>query len=132
MITQAVETVVQVGAEETLCLRQGTGPVVLLVTTSDDERHRLLPLLAGVRRVIAPVPPVSVTAGLADGGGGRGAAEWLRGVLDGLGVWPPALVVSPAFAATAVVLAAADPGALVVVLGGEDGGLVAALGAMDG
>jgi hypothetical protein len=97
---QIVEAVVQVGAEETRYLRCGrSGSVVLVVALEDDERLRLLRLLAAARRVIAPVPPALSDSPTAWSGADLGA--WLRNVVEGLGLDRPALVLEAALAALA-------------------------------
>lgn len=104
-----IEAVVQVGAQETHYLRCGRGDRVVVVLTGDAaERLRLIRLYADSGRVIAPVPPTcdaTVAAGAPDdarrGPGwmaqdddGRAAADWIFGVIDGLGLDRPAVVLA--------------------------------------
>lgn len=108
-----IEAVVQVGAQETHYLRCGRGDRVVVVLTGDAvERLRLMRLYADGGRVIAPVPPkrdATVVAGGAAGApddarrgpgwmaqddDGRAAADWIFGVIDGLGLARPAVVLA--------------------------------------
>ncbi|HSJ32727.1 MAG TPA: hypothetical protein VK933_14895 [Longimicrobiales bacterium] len=111
-----IEAVVQVGAQETHYLRCGRGDRVVVVLTGDAaERLRLMRHYADGGRVIAPVPPMRdttppVAAGRAAGtpdaarrwpgwmaqdDDGRAAADWIFGVIDGLGLDRPAVVLAP-------------------------------------
>ena len=110
-----IEAVVQVGAQETHYLRCGRGDRVVVVLTADAaERLRLMRHYAGGGRVIAPVPPVlnamapvavDDAAGAPDDSDrrvnrmpheeeGRAAADWFSGVIDGLGLDRPAVVLA--------------------------------------
>jgi hypothetical protein len=110
-----IEAVVQVGAQETHYLRCGRGDRVVVVLTADAaERRRLMRHYADGGRVIAPVPPLrDATAPVAAGGAagepddarrwlawmtqddeGRAAADWIFGVIDGLGLERPAVVLA--------------------------------------
>lgn len=110
-----IEAVVQVGAQETHYLRCGRGDQVVVVLTDDaSERLRLIRHYAGSGRVIAPVPPLLVgtprvvaggaadppedagrlPGGMVRAGDGRAAADWIIGVIDGLGLDRPAVVLA--------------------------------------
>ncbi|HSK19481.1 MAG TPA: hypothetical protein VK912_10080 [Longimicrobiales bacterium] len=107
-----IEAVVQVGVQETHYLRCGRGDRVVVVLTGDAaERMRLIHHYAGGGRVIAPVPPLGDpirptmaddAAGAPDAGhrwmagddDGPAAAEWIVGVIDGLGLDRPAVVLA--------------------------------------
>lgn len=102
MSGDAFEAVVQVGSEETRYLRCGRGPAVLAVTADPDERLRLVELLRSHYRVIAPVPP-PFQATSSDPGAGM--ADWLRGVIEGLGLAAPHVLLSGTLAGLAGVSA---------------------------
>jgi pimeloyl-ACP methyl ester carboxylesterase len=93
-----IEAMVQTGRFETSYRRAGSGGAVLLLTgpTEPNAGDWLFGQLAGCFRTIAPVLP----AGLEGGSGtatdleeGR-IDDWLRGLIDGLGLERPALVAS--------------------------------------
>jgi pimeloyl-ACP methyl ester carboxylesterase len=93
-----IEAVVQTGRFETPYRRAGSGGVVLLLTgpTEPSAGDWLFGQLAGCFRTIAPALPAEL-----EGGSGtapaldeRGIDEWLRGLIDGLGLERPALVAS--------------------------------------
>lgn len=86
-----VEAVVQVGDVATPYLRCGRGECLVLVTLGAAERLRLLAALARDHCVVAPLPP----AGPWLARPAAELAEWLRGVLDGLGLQPAEIVVGP-------------------------------------
>lgn len=93
MELEMVEAVVQVGAVETVYLRAGRGERVAVVLAADAaERLRLVRRFAACYRVVAPVPPVPP----AGSGGAAHTAAWLHGVIDGLGLDRPTLVLEPA------------------------------------
>lgn len=92
-----IEAVVQVGADETLYLRCGRGPRVLVVLAQDAaERLRLIERFATEHRVIAP---------LGVGGFATEVERWLCGVIEGLGLErvPVALAPELAWLATRLV-----------------------------
>ena len=87
-----VEAVVQVGAQETPYLRCGRGgDCVIVVTTDAAERSRLLTLFDGYC-VVAPLVEQSHPNWFDDA---ASLSHWLRGVIDGLGVQRPLVVVRP-------------------------------------
>lgn len=89
----------QVGADVTRYLRRGRGPRVVVVLAEEAaERNRLIEQFCTDACVIAPVPcmPEATSQESADAMG-----SWLIGVLDGLGVVRPVLVVTPALAPAA-------------------------------
>jgi hypothetical protein len=94
--------VVQAGHIETGYRRAGLGPtVVLLVTTRTAAADHIFHALAGQFRVIQPAWP----GGLAT----ENVAGWLRGVIEGLGLDQPLLVVDEGSAAGAHQLKATLP-----------------------
>lgn len=95
-MSDTLEAVVQVGTEETCYLRCGRGPVVVAVTTDAAERERMIALLRSECRVIAPVPPSfdATTASGAFTDPAERMASWLRGVIDGLGLVRPQILLS--------------------------------------
>jgi hypothetical protein len=94
--------VVQAGHIETGYRRAGLGPtVVLLATTRTAAADQLFHALAGQFRVIQPAWP----GGLAT----ENVAGWLRGVIEGLGLDQPLLVVDEGSAAGAHQLKATLP-----------------------
>lgn len=90
------EAVVQVGTEVTCYLRCGHGPVVVAVTTSAVEREHMIARLCADHRVIAPVPPAfdATSPGGALIEPADMLAGWLRGVIDGLGLVRPQILLS--------------------------------------
>jgi hypothetical protein len=91
-----IEAVVQVGVAETRYLRCGRGarPIVILAEDA-AARDALMQRFGDEYRVIAPVSdgctapaPADVTA----------LEQWLRGVIDGLGLVRPAVALSPGMA----------------------------------
>ncbi len=118
----AIEAVVQAGATETHYRRAGSGPAVLLLFpggADDPPAARLFARLALRFRVIAPRPPASVRATARFAGGDPApVADWLRDLIDGLGLVRPGLVVCHAFAPAALAFSRTDPdraGALVAL-----------------
>jgi hypothetical protein len=98
--SRIVDAVVQSGGLETPYRRGGSGPVVLLLTLRPGEsRDRVFARLAGKNRVIEPLslPPVSRWP------------DWLRGVVDGLGLDRPDLVVDPELEPGILELLRGDP-----------------------
>jgi hypothetical protein len=88
-----IEAVVQVGTDETPYLRCGRGQRVVVVLTGDaDERLRLMRHYSGACCVIAPVPDAApwMTPPAA-----AGAGDWIGGVVDGLGLARPVVVLAP-------------------------------------
>jgi hypothetical protein len=102
-----IEAVVQVGEAETRYLRRGRGARAVVVLAEDEpERLRLLERFSGAACVIAPVPFVPARhASGAHALSAAGLADWLLGVIDGLGIERPEVVLSPALAGLAPVLA---------------------------
>jgi hypothetical protein len=97
---RVVDAVVQSGGVETPYRRGGSGPAVLLLTRRSGEiRDRVFARLAGTNRVIEPLslPPVSRWP------------DWLRGVVDGLGLDRPDLVVDPELESGVLELLRGDP-----------------------
>lgn len=95
-----LEAVVQVGEVETWYRRAGRGGHVLLLTRRGrDERDDLFGRLAEEHLVIEPATlPDAATW-----------AEWLCGVVDGLGLSRPDLVVDAEWGEAARRFASADP-----------------------
>ncbi|HEX6309897.1 MAG TPA: hypothetical protein VFZ69_17125 [Longimicrobiales bacterium] len=88
-----IEAVVQVGTRETRYLRRGRGPhAVVVLAESAGERVRLMREVPGGCCVIAPVTDTLHDADAA------AFDSWLRGVIDGLGLDAPAIVLSPGMA----------------------------------
>jgi len=110
----AIEAVVQAGATETHYRRAGSGPAVLLLFpggADDPPAARLFARLARRFRVIAPRPPASVRAAACFAGGDpTPVADWLRDLIDGLGLVRPGLVVCHAFGPAALAFSRTDPG----------------------
>lgn len=95
-----IEAIVQTGETETAYRRAGRGrPVLLLMGASSPEGDEVFRRLAGTALVIEPraVPAPDLWP------------DWLRGVVDGLGLDRPDLVVSPALSAAAEAFALLDP-----------------------
>lgn len=107
------EAVVQVGEVETWYRRAGRGgPVLLLTNRGRDERDALFRRLAEKHLVIEPATlPDAATW-----------TEWLCGVVDGLGLTRPDLVVDAAWSEEARRFASADPerAGRVILVGGID------------
>lgn len=109
-----IEAVVQVGAQETRYLRCGRGEqVIIVLAAGEDERLRLIGEYAGGHRVIAPVPCDRTGWRIHDAGGlrqwppsedpgaeavrdadCRAVSSWLCGVIDGLGLERPTVVLA--------------------------------------
>jgi hypothetical protein len=99
-----IEAVVQVGADETRYLRCGRGARVLLVLAPDAaERRQLVERFSPEYRVIAPDAASSPAL---RGLGLETLEAWLQGLIDGLGLESPRLVLSPSAAHLAPRLAA--------------------------
>src|SRR5688572_25453689 len=78
-----IEAVLQVGTEVTRYVRAGEGETVLLVSDRPCEEVALSPTfleMAERRRVIAATPPAGSDI------------EWLRDLIDGLGLESPELI----------------------------------------
>lgn len=82
MTADVVEAVVQVGENETRYLRCGRGRCLVVIALDAAERQRLLRQWSGSHRVVAPFLPPQATSSP----GLTRIADWLRGVLDGLGL----------------------------------------------
>lgn len=109
-----IEAVVVVDGEETSYLRSGQGePTIVVVCADAAERRRLLRLLSSRHRVIAPWPVRADAAGTADG-----RACWLTGVVDGLGLDRPVVVLSADSAYIAAALTPIDQHRLGGILAG--------------
>lgn len=111
-----IEAVVQVGMQETRYLRCGRGEqVVVVLAAGEEERLRLMREYAAGHRVIAPVPfdrtgwrihdqagglkPVGATSVEAGAAPVRrpdtsAVSSWLCGVIDGLGLQRPTVVLA--------------------------------------
>jgi pimeloyl-ACP methyl ester carboxylesterase len=118
----AIEAVVHAGATETHYRRAGSGPVVLLLFpggADDPPAACLFARLARRFRVIAPRPPASVRAAARFAEGDPApVADWLRDLIDGLGLVRPGLVACHAFGPAALAFSRTDPdraGALVAL-----------------
>jgi hypothetical protein len=108
-----VEAIVQTGEVETGYRRAGRGrPLVLLSDATPEERDRVFQRLAGTAMVVEPLlpPPPSEWP------------RWLRGVIDGLGLDCPDLVVVEAWVGAAEAFALGDP---------DRAGRVVAIGTID-
>jgi hypothetical protein len=94
--------VVQVGNVETGYRRAGRGPSILLLTTAEpDTDNDLFTALAAHFRVIQPAWPAGVPAAEVPG--------WLRGIIEGLGLERPLLLVDAGSEAGAHELSAMLP-----------------------
>lgn len=95
-----IEAVVQIGSAETPYRRGGRGAAVLLLASgSATERTRVFQRLTASHLVIEPLALPAP----------EDWPVWLRGVVDGLGLVRPDLVVSPDLAPAADAFAAGDP-----------------------
>jgi len=85
---------VQAGVWETRYIRTGSGPQLLLLADSREAEwaRALVAALAARFRVFVPELPVSAVSAM-EGPELDIAAAWLRGVIDGLGLDRPDLVV---------------------------------------
>jgi hypothetical protein len=108
---EMVRAVVQVGATETVYIRAGRGmPLSVVLASSEPERYRLIARFARNGRVVAPVLPAAAMT----------VEEWLRGVIDGLGLERPAVVLAPELAVLAQQLARTAPDLDVVIAAADD------------
>jgi hypothetical protein len=90
MLDSVVEAVVQAGSHETSYRRAGTGRPVVLLLRADALSPRADPLfdaLAREFRVVAPTLPDAPVL-----------LDWVRAVIDGLGLERPALLVDASLA----------------------------------
>lgn len=103
-----VEALVEAGGVETRYCRAGRGTPVLLVARAGVEVRgsRTFAELARHGCVIAPEPPDPATTGA--GGGPPRIADWLRDVIDGLGLERPSLVVDEPFGLDALEFVVTD------------------------
>lgn len=86
-----IEAVVQVGAQETRYLRCGRGDqVVMVLAAGEDERLSLMRQYSAANRVIAPVP--WDRSGWQLHNDPQAVDSWLNGVIDGLGLERPTVV----------------------------------------
>lgn len=120
-----VEAILHTGSVQTPYRRAGRGPtLLLLVRGTTDERAEVFRALAREFRVIDPAPPWARAEGPrpTGGRGGDSTADgeedpppghewgaWLPGVVDGLGLDRPALIVDPGRASLIGALARSDP-----------------------
>lgn len=104
----AVDAVVVSNGCETHYRRAGSGaPVLLLLTAADcGAEGRLFQHLARYFRVIAP--HLDTCGG--DTGPALDSSEWLKGVIEGLGLWSPAVVADDGFALRALAFGLSNPG----------------------
>lgn len=135
---RVVEAVLHTGSVQTPYRRAGRGrTLLLLLRGTTDERGEVFLALAREFRVIDPAPPWAGAQGprQTDGRGedSRAAGEedpppghewgaWLVGVVDGLGLDRPALIVDPMRASLIGALAESDPHRFgpVIVIGPGD------------
>jgi hypothetical protein len=99
MLDRVVEAVVQAGSHETSYRRAGTGrPVVLLLRAAVPTRaDPLFDALAREFRVVAPALPDAPLL-----------LDWVRAVIDGLGLERPALLVDASLAGSLAGVAFSD------------------------
>jgi hypothetical protein len=107
---RVIAAIVHTGRFETAYRRAGAGlEVLLLVEAAKAELGDwLFGQLARGFRTIAPVLPPGTDPGTGAGAGGD-LVEWLRGVIDGLGLERPALVSGPACGAGLLRFLAVEP-----------------------
>lgn len=109
--------VLQTGTTETQYRRAGHGPPVLLLFaegSADELGAHLFDRLAAGFRVIAPTCPAGVEI-----------ADWLRDLIEGLGLIRPAIVADEPFALASLGLSMQEPdrvGAVVVIARAADDG----------
>ena len=118
--------VVQVGVQETPYLRCGRGAHAIVLATAESDRLRLVLTLGRYFGAIAPVVPWVPTRPPDPALG-----TWLRGVIDGLGLQRPTVVLTAALGKYASVLtdsAAEVLGPVVVERSGAGPALLAELG----
>ena len=88
-----IEAVVQVGAQETRYLRCGRGAhVVVVLAAGEAERLSLMQEYSAEHRVIAPVP--YDRSGWRIHFGSEAVGSWLDGVIDGLGLDRPTVLLA--------------------------------------
>jgi hypothetical protein len=102
---------------------------VLVVAATTDERQRLVDWLAPYYRVVAPLPQPAAAAAAASP---EGMADWLVGVMEGLGLDGRPVVLGPAFAALAGAMADRLEAADALVVAGPDADRDALLAALAG
>lgn len=141
MSRAGAEAAVWVGGEETPYRRGGDGaPVLLLLPGAGAGEGGLFAVLAAEFRVIAPLRlpryggPGGPGGPVGDGVGGAASPweSWLRGLIDGLGLGRPPLVVDAALVAEVERCSRVDPGRIRAVLpaGPDAASIVAALRAL--
>jgi pimeloyl-ACP methyl ester carboxylesterase len=108
-----IEAVVQTGAFETSYRRAGSGVAVLLLIMEAEAEigDWLFGQLSRRFRTIAPVLPAGSqpVSGASPNGAGADLEDWLRGLIDGLGLEQPALVAGAACGARLLRFMALDP-----------------------
>ena len=97
--SEAIEAVVQVGARATPYLRCGRGRSVLVLAADRPGRQRLVERLAVSYRVIAPEPPPPDEPAVFQ--------QWVRELIEGLGLEQPLVALSRELAHHAPLLRAA-------------------------
>lgn len=108
-----MEAIVQAGCVETRYRRAGRGrPILLLIDASPAERDRLFRVLAEEALVVEPVAPPPPAEW----------PQWLAGVVDGLGLDRPDLVVAGGWVMAAEAFLRGNP---------DRAGRVVAIGTID-
>jgi hypothetical protein len=89
------QAIVHVGSQVTPYVCCGRGAPLLLIAADDAARARLVALLCASYRVVALAPPALAEEGAFPQ---DVAAAWLRGVIDGIGLEAPRVLLSPSLA----------------------------------
>jgi hypothetical protein len=92
---RAFQAMVHVGSQVTPYVCCGRGAPLLLIAPDDPARARLVALLCASYRVVALAPPALAEQGAFPQGV---AAAWLRGVIDGIGLDAPRVLLGPSLA----------------------------------